>query len=224
MLRQTLRRASKPPRLRPQCFFPRIHHRNYDGPFPRRTPPRFPEHEHDTQLARTNPWTNDIQPLQDAYDPANVVDDRLEGLFDFLKPEYADPEGDIDTLTWNYIHPRDHGVPWPTSFSHSLQSKYWNEVRGSLQEFLRDALESPAQVGRWDKGQVAWVLDAASAFVVNVFPTAGVEKLNVLARVYALWMIRGMSYIIPHLDIAYLTRTENFSLDVSLSSCDICDM
>lgn len=170
----------------PRCPTPLSFYRCYDGKINRCRPILFNNlHEPAPSSPVDDPvWHADTREIQYAFNPVNTSHLQPEfPSFDFLNPDTSSNLPGSQHANPN--HPPSVGVPWPTSLSHSFQSKHWESVEGTLATFLRETYpQNPwagDHSGREYMGQLA---DSVVSFVVNVFPTCPPTRLGLLANMY----------------------------------------
>lgn len=145
-----------------------------------------------------DPTPADIRRIQYAFDPVNTPRLPPEYLpFDFLNLEATPSLPGFQYANPN--HPPGSGVQWPTSFSHSFQSKYWKTIEGSLAQFLRETYPQDA----WADDQSGRVyihdlVDSVVSFVVNVFPICPPARLRTLANLYGVIFMHDGMYAGPY--------------------------
>lgn len=131
-----------------------------------------------------NYWREDMRQVRYAFDPAQLPDPPEYAQLAFLEPETKPNSPDLEHA--NPVHPPVMGVPWPTTFSHSLQAKGWFFTEGDLRRFIRETFFRDERVDhRRPREYAEHVVDSAMSFVANVFPTSLPKRLNMLARMYA---------------------------------------
>jgi hypothetical protein len=175
---------------------PVVPRRRYDGPIPDRPPigvlnlpvkEDVPPDSHDF-------WRENMYPIQRPSDPAGSSRRSHPRFFDFLHPTAK-----AERPEWKYanpIHPPTADVPWPTSLSHSFQSKYWERTGVALRAFLRDDFPR----GPWTYRPqlieyVDDVVDSTVSFVANVFPTCHPHRLRMLAKMYAVLLMHEGRFV-----------------------------
>ena len=118
-------------------------------------------------------------------------DSHLEENFSFLK-EALDME--IPGLeNSNCFDPRALGLPWPTTFPASVQSKHWRDAREAAHEILteiRSTMKGSSKLGllldrdamdKLEKRYTALV-DTVTSCAVNMFPAGNAQQARILSK------------------------------------------
>ncbi|GIK07761.1 hypothetical protein Aspvir_003429 [Aspergillus viridinutans] len=129
---------------------------------------------------------NCIRKILYAFDPVeNQSALSSRPYFSFLNPQAVANSPELRHA--NCIVPSSLSIPWVTSFTASLQSKYWTEAEEAARDLIRAIFVTPSQ-NVSDK-YIQAVIDAAVSFTVNVVPTGSLSRTRALARAYTLIFI-----------------------------------
>ncbi|KAL4890163.1 isoprenoid synthase domain-containing protein [Aspergillus ambiguus] len=129
---------------------------------------------------------HDFKPRQVfyAFDPAiSSINTPPLGNFSFLLPTNVPAIPEFQHV--HAIPPDALGVPWPTSFPTTLESKYWREAEHAAKDFLQFTLANQPDRAN-DCRFIDGIADAAVSFAVHVAPMGDVARMKVLAKAYVL--------------------------------------
>ncbi|KAE8353104.1 terpenoid synthase [Aspergillus coremiiformis] len=128
---------------------------------------------------------NRTRKIEYAFDPVSIpTEKRPSDSFSFLRPERIAFHAFQHA---NYITPPSVGVPWPTSFPSSLQSKYWVEVEETARAFTQEIVERRSEVK--DAKYLDAIIEAAVSMVVNTVPMGNLTRTKILAKLYVFFFL-----------------------------------
>ncbi|PIG83452.1 hypothetical protein AARAC_010094 [Aspergillus arachidicola] len=152
--------------------------------------PLIPKYYHHTSqstraLNQGGSPQNRMRNIQYAFDPVtNATANRPSNPFSFLRP-------DSSTLPIfqhaNYLVPSSLGVPWPTSFPSSLQSKYWVEVEETTRAYAQELLA--LRPGKYQAKYIEAIIDGAVSLLVNVVPMGNLTRIKTLTKLYVFFFL-----------------------------------
>ncbi|KAE8393003.1 isoprenoid synthase domain-containing protein [Aspergillus alliaceus] len=132
----------------------------------------------------------DIKPVEYIFDPAPLdTGYTSKGYFTFLEDAKS---GKIRGLEESHcFDPRDMGLPWPTTFPATVQSKHWRSAEEAAKEFLgairsvSASKEPQSTTSDYRKRLLkrdSLLIDAAASTAVNFFPAANAVRARLLAQ------------------------------------------
>ncbi|QMW46981.1 hypothetical protein G4B11_010460 [Aspergillus flavus] len=128
---------------------------------------------------------NRTRNIQYAFDPVdNATAKQLSSPFSFLSPE------NIPLPVFqhaNRLVPSSLGVPWPTSFPTTFQSKYWVEVEERTRAYTQELLA--LRPGKYQAKYIEAVIDGAVSLLVNAVPMGNLTRLKSLTKLYVFFFL-----------------------------------
>ncbi|RJE20595.1 hypothetical protein PHISCL_07058 [Aspergillus sclerotialis] len=197
----------RPSQLSRVCLSPFVFYRRYN--IAKGRPPILSDHHVKSTLPASDSietYQETLRGIQYAFDPVDTSHIKADlQSFDFLNPD-INPNLPGNNLA-NPINPPAEGVPWPTSFPYSYQSKHWMFTEKNLEAFMRDTYpQDPWGEHGTASEYVDRVVDSAISFVVNVFPTCNPTRLKILARMYALVFMHDDSVDLSNIPLDQVPR------------------
>ncbi|KAB8225730.1 isoprenoid synthase domain-containing protein [Aspergillus novoparasiticus] len=120
-----------------------------------------------------------------AFDPVdNATAKQLSSPFSFLNPDNI-PLSIFQHA--NCLVPYSLGVPWPTSFPTTLQSKYWVEVEETTRAYTQGLLA--LRPGKCQAKYIEATIDGAVSLLVNVVPMGNLTRMKALAKLYVFFFL-----------------------------------
>ncbi|RMZ48228.1 hypothetical protein CA14_008577 [Aspergillus flavus] len=120
-----------------------------------------------------------------AFDPVdNATAKQLSSPFSFLSPE------NIPLPVFqhaNRLVPSSLGVPWPTSFPTTFQSKYWVEVEERTRAYTQELLA--LRPGKYQAKYIEAVIDGAVSLLVNAVPMGNLTRMKSLTKLYVFFFL-----------------------------------
>ncbi|KAE8423491.1 terpenoid synthase [Aspergillus pseudocaelatus] len=146
---------------------------------------RLPTSQSTRELNQGCSPQNRTRNIQYAFDPVNTATaKRPSNPFVFLRPE------NIELPVFqhaNCLVPSSLGVPWPTSFPSSLQSKYYAEVEETTRAYTQ-ALQAQRAEG-YQEEYIEATIDEAVSLLVNVAPMGNLTRMKVLTKLYVFFFM-----------------------------------
>ncbi|KAE8322539.1 hypothetical protein BDV39DRAFT_196641 [Aspergillus sergii] len=128
---------------------------------------------------------NRTRNIQYAFDPVdNATAKQLSSPFSFLHPE------NIPLPVFHHANrlvPSSLGVPWPTSFPTTLQSKYWVEVEETTRAYTQELLA--LRPGKYQAKYIEAIIDGAVSLLVNVVPMGNLTRMKTLTKLYVFFFL-----------------------------------
>ncbi|OJI81974.1 hypothetical protein ASPTUDRAFT_126705 [Aspergillus tubingensis CBS 134.48] len=132
--------------------------------------------------------TSSIRPIFYSFDPIDQFNGPPTSNFTFLAVQNAPGRRDNS----NIFDPRSLGVPWPTSFPVSVQSRHWKEAERAAKQLAANILSvlpqdheltqleghsSLTQMSKYDE-----LIETGVTASINMFPASNARRAELMAK------------------------------------------